>query len=133
MRLNPTKCPFVVTFGKFLGYLLTQQGIEANPDQIRAVINMPSPKNKKGIHKLDGLVAACSRFSPKSFDRCLPFFTLLKGSKTFNWDESCEAAFQKLKQFLTTPPLLAKLVDGESLLLYLSVSDTAVSAMLVRE
>lgn len=69
---------------------------------------MPSPKNKKGIQKLVGRVAALNRFIPKSSDRCLPFFTLLKGNKDFQWDDKCEAAFQDLKKFLTSPPLLTK-------------------------
>ena len=43
MKLNPTKCSFGVASGKFLGYMVTQHGIEANPDQIRSVMNIPSP------------------------------------------------------------------------------------------
>ena len=43
MKLNPTKCSFGVASGKFLGYMVTQRGIEANPDQIRSVMNIPSP------------------------------------------------------------------------------------------
>ena len=57
MRLNPTKCSFGITFGKFLSYLMTQQGIEANPEQIWAILNMPSPKNKRDVQKLVGRVA----------------------------------------------------------------------------
>ena len=40
MRLNPTKCTFAVEAGKFLGFMITQRGIEANPDKCRAVLNM---------------------------------------------------------------------------------------------
>lgn len=97
------------------------------------MLNMPSPKSKQVIQKLAGRVATLSHFIPKSSDRCLLFFILVKCNKAFQWDEKCEAAFQYLKKLLTTPPLLAKLVTSESLLLYLAVSDTVVSATLVRE
>ena len=60
-------------------------------------------------------------------------FKLLKGNKTFEWDEKCKYAFQDLKKFLMTPLLLTKPINDEPLLLYLSVSNTAVRVALVRE
>ncbi|KAK0594549.1 hypothetical protein LWI29_017364 [Acer saccharum] len=90
MKLNPTKCSFGVSSGKFLGYLVTQRGVEANPDQIR--------KNK-----------------------------------AFEWNDDCEKALQDLKTYLKLSPLLSKPKDNETLFIYLAVSDTAVSAVLVRE
>jgi hypothetical protein len=47
MRLNPKKCTFGVQAGKFLGFYLTERGIEANPDQCRAFTELPTPKSKK--------------------------------------------------------------------------------------
>ncbi|KAK1575844.1 hypothetical protein Q3G72_008838 [Acer saccharum] len=90
MKLNPTKCSFGVSSGKFLGYLVSQRGVEANPDQIR--------KNK-----------------------------------AFEWNDDCEKALQDLKTYLKSPPLLSKPKDNEILFIYLAVSDTAVSVVLVRE
>jgi len=49
MKLNPAKCTFGVTSGEFLGYLVTQHGIEANPKQISAIINLPSPRNTREV------------------------------------------------------------------------------------
>ncbi|XP_022849900.1 uncharacterized protein LOC111371991 [Olea europaea var. sylvestris] len=54
MKLNPTKCAFRVSSGKFLGFMITNRGIEANPDKIRALISMEAPKSKKDIQKLTG-------------------------------------------------------------------------------
>ena len=62
MKINPSKCTFGVSFRKFLGYMVTQRGIEANPDQIQALRNLPSPRNKREIQRLTGRVAALSRF-----------------------------------------------------------------------
>ena len=52
MRLNPTKCVFGVASGKFLGFMVSQRGIEANPEKVQAIINMASPKTVKEVQKL---------------------------------------------------------------------------------
>ena len=93
MKLNPTKCTFGVGSGQFLGYLVTQQGIESNPQQIRALIDMPSPKSIKDVQRLNGRIAALSRFISKSSDHCVSFFKALKGKKNFEWTPECEDAF----------------------------------------
>jgi len=54
MKLNPSKCAFEVALGKFLGFMVSQRGIEANPDKIRAILNMESPKNIKDVQSLTG-------------------------------------------------------------------------------
>ena len=133
MKLNPTKCSFGVTAGKFLGYLVTQRGIEANPAQIESIQRIPSPTCIKDVQKLTGRIAALSRFISKSSERCHLFFNTLRKSKTFEWTNECEEALSQLKQYLTSPPLLSKPKDNETLFIYLAVSETAVSAVLVRE
>ncbi|KAI5317776.1 hypothetical protein L3X38_037483 [Prunus dulcis] len=81
MRLNPTKCAFGVASGKFLGFMIIQRGIEANPEKIQAILDMTIPKKVKDIQSLTGHVAALTRFISKATDRCAPFFKTLKGSK----------------------------------------------------
>ena len=117
MKLNPVKCTFGVSSGKFLGFMVNSRGIEANPDKIKALIEMSPPKNKKEVQCLTGRVAALNRFISRSTDKCLPFFNILKGSKKFAWDEECEEAFIKLKEHLGKPSLLAKPEKGEKLYL----------------
>lgn len=72
-------------------------------------------------------------FISRSTDKCLPFYDTLKGIKKFEWTEECEKAFQQLKRYLATPPVLAKPVEGDPLFLYIAVSVTAVSGVLIRE
>ncbi|KAL2250220.1 UNVERIFIED_CONTAM: Retrovirus-related Pol polyprotein from transposon [Sesamum indicum] len=133
MKLNPNKCTLRVGGGKFLGYMVSERGIEANPEKIQAIVNLRSPTTIKGVTKLTGKIASLSRFISRSADRSLPFFMVLQKPKSFEWDEECERALQELKEYLTTPPLLANPKDGEALFLYLSVSENAVSVVLVRE
>ena len=133
MKLNPAKCTFGVPSGEFLGYLVTERGIEANPKQIATFLEMPSPKTTREVQRLTGRIAALNRFISRSTDKCLPFYKLLKNNKKFLWDEKCEEAFKQLKAYLSEPPILSKQVVGEPLYMYLAVSTAAVSGVLVRE
>ena len=102
MKLNPAKCAFGVSAGKFLGFIVNHRGIEANPDKIKAVLNMPSPSGIKEVQRLTGRIAALSRFVFRASDKCQPFFQVLK--KAFQWDAKCEEAFSALKTYLSSPP-----------------------------
>ncbi|KAI5351707.1 hypothetical protein L3X38_004598 [Prunus dulcis] len=133
MKLNPSKCMFGVSSGRFLGYLVTQRGIKAHPRQIKAILEMKSPSTVKEIQSLTGRAAALNRFLSKSTDQCRPFFKALKKGQKDKWDEECEVAFQSLKTYLTSPPLLSKPVPGEDLFVYLAVSNSAISSALIRE
>ena len=131
MKLNPAKCAFGVSAGKFLGFIVNHRGIEANPDKIKAVLDMPSPSRIKEVQQLTGRIAALSRFVSRACDKCQPFFQVLK--KAFQWDRKCEEAFSALKTYLSSPPILVSPVEGKLLTLYLVVSDFSTSDVLVRD
>ena len=101
LRLNTDKCAFGMGVSKFLGYLITNRGIEVNPDQIEVVKSLKSLSNPKEVQVLTGMLAALNRFISKFSDRCCPFYQLLKEWKGFQWNEECERAFQGLKEYLT--------------------------------
>ena len=98
MHLNAEKCTFGVGASKFLGYLISTRGIEANPDQIEAVNHLKPPSNPKEVQVLTGMLATLNRFISKFADRCRPFYQLLKKWKGFQWDEECDKAFRDLKE-----------------------------------
>ncbi|KAL5739702.1 hypothetical protein ACOSP7_028596 [Xanthoceras sorbifolium] len=133
MRLNPEKCVFGVTFRKFLGFMVHQRGIEANPDNIKAIQELRSPRTIKEIQGLTRSVIALSRFVSRLTDRCLHFFRALKKNTSNRWTLECEKAFQELKCYLTSPPMLSKPKMGETLFLYLAVSPEAVCSVLIRD
>ena len=78
MRLNPSKCVFGVASGKFLRFMVSQRGIEANSEKVRAIIDMTSPRTIKEVQKLTGRIAALNKFVSRATDKCLPFFKTLK-------------------------------------------------------
>ena len=131
MKLNPTKCAFRVSTGKFLGFIVNSRGIEANPDKIKVVLDMQPPSNTKEVERLTGRIAALSRFVSRSSDKCQQFFQILK--KAFHWDAQCKEAFSALKTYLSSPPILVTPSEGELLTLYLAVSDFSTSTALVKE
>ncbi|XP_057452113.1 uncharacterized protein LOC130743916 [Lotus japonicus] len=133
MRLNPDKCTFGVRSGKFLGYMLTNRGIELNPDKCQAIMNMKSPRTVKEVQQLAGRMAAIGRFLPKAALRALPLYTLLKKGATFEWSAEADAAFTQLKETFSSPSILTSPKPGETLYLYLAVREKAVSSVLIRE
>jgi len=111
--------------------MVSQRGIEANPEKVKAVLEMEAPRKTKQLQRLTGRIAALNRFISRSTDKCLPFFKILR--KAFTWSEECKEAFGKLKEYLTNPPLLSRPTEWEILYLYLAVSPSAVSSSLVKE
>ena len=131
MKLNPSKCAFGVTSGKFLGFMVSHRGIEANSEKIKAILDMKPPQNIKEVQSLTRRVAALNRFVSKATDKCLSFFRILK--RAFEWMDECQTAFQDLKRYLIAAPLLSPSVMGEELFLYLAVTPHAVSSALIRK
>ena len=132
LRLNTSKRSFGVGSGKFLRYMVTHRGIEVNPDQIRAINSLQPPRNPKEVHKLTGMMAALNRFISRSAERCRPFFLLLHKWKEFQWSEECVIAFQKLKRYLSYPPIMSSSVVDEVLFAYIAVALYAISLVLIR-
>ena len=133
MKLNPLKCAFGVSAGRFLGFMVTQRGIEANPAQLKTILQSPTPSSKKGIKQLTGRLVALGHFISRFTDRLKPFFSTLRGANRAEWNEECDRAFMAIKQYLTEPLILVSPEVGDTLYLYIAASDIAVSAALFKE
>lgn len=134
MRLNPTKCAFGVSSRKFLCFMISQRGIEANLEKIKVVIDMERPKTQKDIQSLTRCVAALAGFISKATDKCAPFFKAFKGSNQhITWTAKCDFAFQELKDYTSKAPFLSKPLSGEVIFLYISISHTVVSSVLIQK
>ncbi|KAL0304632.1 UNVERIFIED_CONTAM: hypothetical protein Sangu_3072800 [Sesamum angustifolium] len=120
LKLNPRKCTFGVWGDHFLGFMVTQRGIETNPLIIKAILDMNAPANINEVPRLMGNIAALSRFISKAAEKNLLFFKVLRKTKNFEWDASCQQAFEEIKRYLAGLPLLVKPAQGDTLYLYLS-------------
>ncbi|XP_027345697.1 uncharacterized protein LOC113857730 [Abrus precatorius] len=130
---NPEKCTFGVAGGKFLEFMLSERGIQENPDKCQDTIEMTSPWNIKEVQRLDGQIAALARFLPIMVERSWPFIDLLKKSQKFSWSDECEEAFLQYKIMLATSHILTKPKPEQDMIVYLVVSDNAISSVLLQE
>lgn len=112
------------TYGVPKGNRSQSQESKGNPRHV-------TPRNTKEVQRLVGRVTALSWFISQATNKCCPFFHLLK--KTFCWDEECDKTFQEFKEHLSYLPLINQPKQGEVLYIYLLVSETTISSVLVRE
>ena len=122
---------FFCCFRKILRIHGVQREIEVNPDKLKAIIKVKSPKIVKEVQSLIEKVTTLNRVVSRATDKCMSFFKVLK--KYFQWNDEFEEALAKLKEYLMRPPLLSPSVMGEKLFLYLAVSNTAISSALIKE
>nr|GEW20934.1 BURP domain protein RD22-like [Tanacetum cinerariifolium] len=135
MKLNPKKCTFGAVEGMFLGYMITPKGIKPYPDKTEAVLQLP-PRTIKEVQSLNGKLASLNRFLSKSVEKSLPLFKTLKKyikKSDFHWTSEAEQAFKQLKQHLSELPLLVAPKPKEELIVYMSASYEAISAVLMTE
>ncbi|XP_027150259.1 uncharacterized protein LOC113750495 [Coffea eugenioides] len=133
LKMNPLKCAFGVTSGKFLGFIVHQRGIEVDRSKIDAIVNMPEPRNIHELKSLQGKLAYIRRFISNLAGRCQPFSRLMKKWVPFEWDESCRNAFTSIKMYLMNPPVLAAPISGKPLILYIFAQERSVGALLAQE
>jgi hypothetical protein len=109
VKLNPEKCVFGVPRGMLLGYIVSQRGIEANPEKVAALERMGPIQDLKGVQKVLGCLTALSRFISRLDEKGLPLYRLLKKHERFSWTVEAQEALDKLKATLAhalilTPP-----------------------------
>ena len=116
-----------------LGFIVSERGIEANPEKVSAITNMGLIRDLKGVQRVMGCLAALSRFISHLGKKGLPLYRLLRKSERFSWTPEVEEALAKLKALLTNPPILVPPTKGKALLLYVAATTQVVSAAIVAE
>src|SRR6516165_10548696 len=131
--MNPLKCAFGVTSGKFLGFVVRHRGIEVDQSKIDAIQKMPEPKNLRELRSLQGRLAYIRRFISNLAGWCHPFHHLMKKGTEFEWNESCSKAFQSIKKYFSNPPVLRAPIQGKPLILYIAAQEWSLGALLAQE
>ncbi|XP_074315306.1 putative mitochondrial protein AtMg00860 [Silene latifolia] len=114
----------------FVTQWVNQRGIEIDPSKIKALIEMPRTENE--VRGFLGKVQYISRFIPKLTMICEPIFKKPKKMDHTMWDEDCQRAFDRIKEILAKPPVLMPPPKDQPLFLYLTVTETAMGAMLAQ-
>jgi ribonuclease HI len=133
VKLNPEKCVFGVPRGMLLGFIVSERGIEANPEKIAAITNMGPIKDLKGVQRVMGCLATLSHFISCLGEKGLPLYRLLRKAERFTWTPEAEEALENLKALLTNAPILVSPAAGEALLIYVAATTQVVSAAIVVE
>ncbi|GJV79531.1 reverse transcriptase domain-containing protein [Tanacetum coccineum] len=138
MNLNLKKCSFGVKERKFLGYMVTSEGIRANPKKTKALADLQSPRTLKEMQILSGNLAALNRYLAKSAERSLHFFNTPKcitkeNKHEYTWTMEAEESFQQMKRYILNLSSLTPPFPKETLYAYLAVSKEAVSVVLMTD
>jgi hypothetical protein len=97
VKLNPEKCVFGVPRGMLLGFIVTERGIEANPEKIAGITNMGPIKDLKGVQRVMGCLMALSHFISRLGEKGLPLYRLLRKAERFTWTPRGRGSPRKLK------------------------------------
>ena len=106
LTLNLSKSSFFKKETKFLGFILTIQGIKPDPEKIQGIMEFPIPKNTKQLRGFLGLVNFYSKFSSKHAAETVPLLQLIKKGTTWKWDEEKQRSFDRIKQLFCESVIL---------------------------
>lgn len=130
LRLKPTKCHLAKPKVEYLGYIVSAQGIAADPKKVEAIKSFPVPANLKNLRLFLGLASYYRRFIPRFAAEANPLHALTRKDVPFIWDTACQKAFEHLKQLMTEAPLLAFPDFRQSFLLETDASGLGLGAVL---
>ena len=105
LSLNPSKCIFGVRSGKLMGFIVSNKGIEVDPAKVKAIQEMPAPHTEKEVRGFLGRINYIARFISHLTSTCEPIFKLLKKDQVVEWNDDCQAAFDRIKEYLLEPPI----------------------------
>lgn len=106
LTVSEEKCQFCREQLRYLGYLVDRKGLHVDPDKVRAMVELPTPKNVKDVRSVLGTVSWYRRFVPNFSDLAAPLTALLKKNRQFSWSPECDQAFNTLKEKLIQAPIL---------------------------
>ena len=130
LKLKPSKCLYFQREIKFLGHIVSKNGVKTDPAKTKAVDEWPQPKTAKQMRSFLGLASYYRRFIQDFASIARPLHKLCDKGIKFQWTDACEEAFQLLKQKLVNSPILAYPLVGEQYVLDTDASDLSIGAVL---
>ena len=133
LTVSPAKCKFARSETKFLGFIVSKDGIKANPGAVAAVKDFPTPRNLRGVRSFVGLCSYYRRFIRGFSTIAGPLNDLLCKTTRWHWGNAQAAAFKQLKQALISAPVLAFPDLNKGYTLYTDASNHGLGAVLEQE
>ena len=131
LKLNSKKCHLFQKRVCYLGHIVSEDGVETDPAKIKAIIEWPTPRTVTHVRSFLGLCSYYRRFICGFADIAKPLYKLTEQTKRpFHWKEESEAAFCRLKEVLTTAPVLAYPTCTDPFILDTDASDKGLGTVL---
>jgi hypothetical protein len=135
LKMNPLKCVFGVSVGKFLGFIIHEHGIEIDPKRVESMKKLKAPTYKKELQSFPGKVNYLRWFISNLSGRVTAFTPILrlKNDAEFIWGVEQQAAFEEIKEYLSTPLVLKAPQSGVPFRLYIAAENDVIGAVLTQE
>jgi len=133
LKLHPSKTCLGHREVLFLGHVISAQGIPPDPQKLRAVSEFPVPTDVRAVREFVGLASYYRRFVPNFARVAGPLHALTRSNVSFVWTDSCQHAFDQLKELLTSPPVLAYPDFDQPFQLYTDASGKGLGAVLEQQ
>ncbi|CAG2189252.1 Retrovirus-related Pol polyprotein from transposon 17.6,Retrovirus-related Pol polyprotein from transposon opus,Retrovirus-related Pol polyprotein from transposon 297 [Mytilus edulis] len=132
LTLKPSKCVFAAKEVKYLGHIISKEGIKVDPEKTKAISTFPVPTRQKQVRSFLGMCNYYRRFVDSYSKIATPLNGLLKKERerSFKWNRECQVAFDNLKQALLTPPVLAYPDMNKPFMLTCDASNSAIGFVL---
>ncbi|GFV82631.1 retrovirus-related Pol polyprotein from transposon 297 [Trichonephila clavipes] len=130
LTLNKDKCHFARDKLKYLGLVISKEGIETDHNKVKSITEMKPPKNSKEVSKFLGMAGWYQKFIPQYADICEPLYRLKKKGAKFNWSTEAQDSFDKIKRALTEAPVLQLLNFTEQFNLLTDASGVGIGVVL---
>lgn len=130
LKANWGKCKFLVKEVKYLGHVLSQNGLRISGDKVKAILEAPAPRNVSELRSFVGLVDYCSRFLANLNTKMAPLFELLKKRELWSGTDTHERVFIDLKRKLCSAPVLEHFDPRKPIILVTDASDKGLGGSL---
>ena len=130
MKLNQEKCNFTRKELPFLEHVINDEEISPDPSTVQKIIDFPQPRTVKGLRSFLGLAGYYRKFVKGFSQIAAPLFKLLRNNITFIWTIDQENAFKRLKELLTSAPILIYPDFTKKFYVYINASDSGLGAVL---
>lgn len=133
VRLNPDKCQICVPEVSYFGHTLSREGIKPDPAKVKAIQEIPPPKNKTELETILGMINYLARFAPHLSQTNAPLRQLLKQENEFAWDAQQDEAFRRIKELIMHHPVLAYFTPQKELRLQVDASKCGLGAVMLQD
>lgn len=133
LKLNKSKCKIRTPEIRYIGHILSAEGLKPDPEKVRAVAQIPTPENKQALMRFMGMIQYLAKFIPNMAEVSAPLRKLLESDVDWHWEDGQVRSFEKLKSLLTHAPTLKFYDVQKPVTLSVDASSEGIGAVLMQE